>query len=90
MRVIADTNIVVSAFLWGGPPRALLAAARDETITLSTSPALIAELEEILARAKFAQRLAQVSGSVEEIIGEYLALTGLVRPGSTPLPVNTA
>jgi predicted nucleic acid-binding protein len=24
MRVVADTNVVVSAFLWGGNPRAIL------------------------------------------------------------------
>jgi predicted nucleic acid-binding protein len=28
MRVVADTNLVVSAFLWGGIPREILSAAR--------------------------------------------------------------
>jgi len=84
MHIVADTNVVVSAFLWGGSPRALLTTAHDQTITLWTSPALIAELEEILTRAKLAHRLIQVGSSVEEILGDYLALTELVRPSSTP------
>jgi predicted nucleic acid-binding protein len=36
-RTVADTNIVVSAFLWGGIPREILDAARREVITLFTS-----------------------------------------------------
>ena len=57
MRVVADTNIVVSGLLWRGNPRRLLEAAREGTIDLFTSAALLAELEDVLSRAKFAQRL---------------------------------
>ena len=38
MRVVADTNTVVSAVLWGGPPAAILVAAREGRITLCSSP----------------------------------------------------
>lgn len=51
MRVVADTNTVLSAFLWGGPPKAVLDAAREGRITLHASPALLAELEDVLACA---------------------------------------
>lgn len=68
-RTVADTNIVVSALLWGGPPRGVLDAARRETIALFTSAALIAELEEVLTREKFAKRIAEVGSSVAEMIG---------------------
>jgi putative PIN family toxin of toxin-antitoxin system len=84
MRVVVDTNIVVSAFLWGGNPRAILDAARRQDITLFTSAALIAELEDVLAREKFAQRVAQVGSSVAQLVGDYLALAHLVLPTSHP------
>ena len=38
MRVVADTNTVLSAFLWDGPPAAVLGAARKGRITLSSVP----------------------------------------------------
>lgn len=56
MRVVADTNTVVSAFLWGGPPKAVLDAARDGRISLHTTPALLVELEDVLSRDKFTAR----------------------------------
>ena len=45
MRVVADTNIVVSGLLWRGSPRRVLDAARDSVIELFTSAELLAELE---------------------------------------------
>jgi putative PIN family toxin of toxin-antitoxin system len=83
MRIVADTNVVVSAFLWGGVPKQFLAAARVQSVTLYTSATLIAELEEILAREKFAERLVRVGSSVEEILGDYRALAKLVRVTET-------
>lgn len=88
MRVVVDTNIVVSAFLWGGNPRAILEAARRQDITLFTSAALIAELEDVLAREKFAKRVAQVGSSVTQMLGDYLALAHLVLPTSHPSVVR--
>jgi len=87
-RAVVDTNLVVSAFLWGGNPRAILDAARRETLTLFTSAALIAELEDVLSRAKFASRIAAVGSSVDEMLGDYLALAQLVRPTEHPAVVR--
>ena len=80
MRVVADTNTVVSAFLWGGAPAAVLAAAREGRITLLTSPALLAELDEVMSREKFAARIAQVGSSVTLLLTGYRALVTPVRP----------
>jgi uncharacterized protein len=80
VRVVADTNTVVSAFLWGGPPAAVLAAAREGRITLFTSPVLLAELEDVLSREKFSERIARVSSSAAQMIAGYRALVSVVRP----------
>lgn len=79
MRVVADTNTVVSAFLWGGAPADVLTAAREQRLTLFTSAALIAELEDVLARAKFAARIAHVGSNVADLLAGYRALAQLVR-----------
>ncbi len=88
MRVVADTNIVVSAFLWGGIPRQILDAARRQDIALFTSAALIAELEDVLGREKFAKRIVQVGSSTAEMVGDYLALAHLVLPTVHPSVVH--
>lgn len=80
MRVVADTSTIVSAFLWGGPPAAVLAAAREGRITLFTSPTLLAELEDVLSREKFAARITRVGSSVAQILAGYRALVSVVRP----------
>jgi uncharacterized protein len=80
VRVVADTNTVLSAFLWGGRPAEVLAAARERRITLLTSAVLIAELEDVLSRDKFAARIARVGSSVAALLANYRALIIPVRP----------
>ena len=58
MRVVLDTNTVVSALLFGGRPRELLELARSGTLALYTSDVLLAELLDVLGRRKLAARLA--------------------------------
>lgn len=50
MQAVLDTNIVVSALLWGGTPFKLFELATEGNLTLYTSPALLAELRDVLSR----------------------------------------
>jgi putative PIN family toxin of toxin-antitoxin system len=79
VRVVADTNTIVSAFLWGGAPSEVLTAAREQRLSLFTSATLIAELEDVLAREKFAKRIVQVGSTVADLVAGYCALAQLVR-----------
>jgi putative PIN family toxin of toxin-antitoxin system len=88
VRIVADTNTVVSALLWGGAPEQVLIAAREKRITLYTSPALIAELEEIVGRKKFVPRLARAGSSASQLVGDYRALTEIVLPTHVPAVVR--
>ena len=74
MRVVADTNTVVSGLLWTGAPRALLDAARAGRISLYTSAALLAELIDVLPRTQFAKRLSASKMSVERLVRRYARL----------------
>ncbi|MGA9069295.1 MAG: putative toxin-antitoxin system toxin component, PIN family [Terracidiphilus sp.] len=53
MRVVADTNVFISAFMFGGLPGRFLDLALRGKFTLLTSSALLDELDEKL-RGKFA------------------------------------
>lgn len=54
MRIVADTNVLVSALLTpGGGPGALLAAVDSGAVILVAAPGLLEELGEVLARDRF-------------------------------------
>ncbi len=52
MRVVADTNVLVSAIVFGGLPDRLVELAAEGHLQLVLSPPLIRELREVL-RLKF-------------------------------------
>ena len=79
MRVVLDTNVVVSALLWGGTPERLIEAAGDGLLELVTTEALIAELAGILGRAKFAAKLRQKNLSAAEIVARYREIAETVE-----------
>ncbi len=79
MRVVADTNIVVSALLWLGKPRQILDAARDGIIELFTSPMLLEELEEVLTRPKFGAMLEAADVMAHDLVLGYAALTTVIE-----------
>jgi putative PIN family toxin of toxin-antitoxin system len=87
VRLVLDTNVVVSALVWGGTPYKLLQAATDGDIELVTSPALLAELRGVLARAHLASRLSKQRSSVEQAINLYGELAISVSPLATPRAV---
>ena len=80
MRAVADTNVVVSGLLWQGPSRRVLDLARAEGLELFTSPALLLELEEVLARNKFARRLKAAEVSSDDLVLGFAALARVVSP----------
>lgn len=87
MRLVLDTNVVVSALVWGGTPYKLLRAATDGDIELVASPALMDELREVLAREHLASRLAQQRSSVQQAIELYGELVIHISPLTAPRAV---
>jgi putative PIN family toxin of toxin-antitoxin system len=80
VRIVADTNTVVSGLLWSGPPQQLINAARVKRITLYRSVALTAEFAEVIGREQFAKRLRAAKLSATEIVADYARLAKLVIP----------
>ena len=78
MRVILDTNIVISGLLWGGMPRKLLDLGMDDKISLFTSSLLLDELASVLKRDKFTTILASQNISPTFLMQRYGLLAKLV------------
>ncbi len=85
MRVVVDTNTLVSAILSPlGPPRRLLDDARAQVFELCSSPVLVAELLDVVSREKFAQRLAAAGLKPLGIVGEIRRLAVMAAPAEVP------
>lgn len=83
MRVVVDTNVVISGLFWRGAPRPLLNAARAQLIDLYTSPVLLAELSDVLHRGKFAERLAAIGVKSNDLVMGYAALARVIKPADS-------
>ena len=86
MRIVADTNTVLSGLLWQGPPRRLMDLALQRVFTPCTSATLLAELAELIVRDKFAQRILAAGLSAAELVQDYTRLAQIVEPQPLPAP----
>lgn len=84
MRVVADTNTIISGLLWKGAPRSVLDAAHQGTFDLFTSAILLAELEDVLNREKFTKRLEAAGLKPRDLVLGYAALANLVESANIP------
>lgn len=86
MRLVLDTNVVVSALLWRGTPYRLLAAIRhdSEARQLFSSKALLVELREVLNRPHLAKPLAAIGHRPADILADYAQVVVIVTPDQVP------
>lgn len=88
IRAVIDTNIVVSAFFWGGQPRTVLNAARTKRFRMISTEAMLDELKEVISRPKFADRLALIGETAESLLeNDYRALVEIVEPAHIELVI---
>ena len=80
MRLVLDTNIVVSGLIWGGVPRRLLDLGQDGQVTLFSRSVLLDELADVLGRDKFAALLTSQGITPAFLMQRYGMLAMLVKP----------
>lgn len=90
MRLVLDTNIVVSGLIWGGMPRRLLDLGRDGQAMLFTSGVLLDELANVLTRDKFEAMLATQGITPTFLMQRYGMLARLVTPQTIERTVRDA
>lgn len=87
MRAVIDTNVLLSALLWGGTPHALFEQVRNGTVTLISSPALLAELARVIDRPKFDVILLRSNTSRAQTLAEVRLLAEVIDPPPLAQPV---
>ncbi len=75
MRVVLNTNVLISALFWGGQPRRVVDLAIAGRIQAVTSPELLAELEQVLA-----EDFAVPQETVELVLRDTLSYAEVTVP----------
>jgi putative PIN family toxin of toxin-antitoxin system len=81
LRIVADTNVLISAVLWEATRDArILDAARDGHCDLFTSPPLMDELVRKLGHPKFIPRFRARGVDLQTAVAEVASTAALIRP----------
>jgi putative PIN family toxin of toxin-antitoxin system len=85
VRLVLDTNVVISALLWRGKPYRLLETIRrQEGSQLYSSSVLLEELSDVVSRPAMTKRLAAIGKSAPQVLTDYLEAIELVEPVDVP------
>ena len=76
MRIVLDTNVLISALMFGWNPRMILESVIRGDLDLFVSEAIIFEFGEVLKRPKF----GIPPSIINQIISELSTISELVRP----------
>jgi uncharacterized protein len=68
MKVVLDTNIFISGWLWGGRPDRVLKLAEVYLITVCASSELLDELQSTLSQDKFISKLDALRVNLNDLM----------------------
>lgn len=90
MRIVLDTNVVMSALLWRGTPHQLLQAIRQRSdVRVFSSHAVLEELTDVLTRPAASKQLAAIGKTAREVIADFIEAVEIAEPAAVPRVVPT-
>ena len=88
VKIVVDTNTLVSGFLWEGTPAKLMTAALSGRARLFSTTELLLEFQEILHRPKFTGRFLARGETPAEIFERYRNASVKIIPAEITPPKN--
>jgi putative PIN family toxin of toxin-antitoxin system len=89
LKIVLDTNVLVSGIIASGYSASILAAVQRQEIKIVTSTHLLEEFSEVIARPHLAQKYPN-SAKYAEIFLDFLRAFAILTPGfPLPNPVST-
>ena len=79
MRIVVDTNVVVSGLLFGGAPLKVLRAASLGIVDLFTSNALVAEFAEVIERPHLDRKFSEANTTRRRLVSDYQAIVTVMN-----------
>ena len=87
MRIVLDTNIVISGLIWRGAPHQVMLALSDDKFTAYTSYSMVSELTRKLLGTKLGRELIKRDISAQQLVMSYTALCEIVSPVPLAQPI---
>lgn len=84
MRLVLDTNVVVSGLLWSGLPKIILQNINQKQWEIFTSPTLLQEFLQTLSTQKLQKFLTNKNKTVQQLYQKYTSIVQLVTPKEVP------
>ena len=78
MKVILDTNVVISGFLWPGICSQLFDFAASNHISIFSSQELIDELDEVIHRKKYVHDITRTGFTTAQLVKQYRRLAEII------------
>ena len=79
-RIVCDTNIIISGFLWKGKPREILKRIETKSAVLFVSKNILIELERVFAYPKISKVLQSSSLSTRDLLEWVVRNSSIVIP----------
>jgi len=67
LRIVLDSNVIISAFLFGGQPARIVGYVLDGSLQCFVSMAIFDEIQDVLQRPKFGLSAEQALAFIEEL-----------------------
>ena len=78
-KVVLDTNVWISAFLWGGKPAEIIKAAEQNRIVIFASEEIVAEISRVLTYPKIRRIYHDSTLSRETFIQTVMSIAKFVK-----------
>ena len=87
LRIVLDTNIVISGLIWRGVPHQVVLALADDKYAAYTSYSMVSELTRKLLGSKLGRELIKRDISAQQLVMSYTALCEVVSPALLNQPI---
>ena len=74
IKVVLDTNVLISAFLWQKDVKEIFDLAKENKIQICVTKEILDEFYRVLNYPEFSSRLKLIDKTPEEIINEFLEI----------------
>ena len=74
IKVVLDTNVLISAFLWQKDVKEIFNLAKENKIQICVTKEILDEFYRVLNYPEFSSRLKLIDKTPEEIINEFLEI----------------
>lgn len=87
LKVVLDTNVLISAFLWQGTVKEIFILAKQGNIIICATRETIAEFQRVLGYEKFIPTLKRIGKTPKDIIDEFFEVVEYYPSIHFPSPI---